>query len=116
MGIKLTPEVLAAAYDLLLTLEPFSEWNLPPSEDIKFKVDKSLSNRGWYLYDNGKHTIGVSQRCCGHIKSLMAVMCHEAIHLHQQQNCLNTKAEHNKAFKIEADKISADYGFDPCLF
>lgn len=116
MGIKLTPEVLAAAYDLLLTLEPFVEWNLPPSEDVRFKVIRSVNNRGWYKFDNNWHTIAISQRCVGHTISLIEVMAHEMLHLHQRHNCLETSGMHNKSFLLEAERICAIHGFDPALF
>ena len=44
--MKLSPAILRAAYAMLDECEPFSRWNLPAAEDVKFKVGKDRTCYG----------------------------------------------------------------------
>jgi hypothetical protein len=116
MTLRLNKEMLAACYDFVVACPPFDRWNLPPSEDVVFKVIRSNTTRGWYTFKNGRHTIAISQNCVGHTISLLSVMMHEVLHLHQKHNCLETSAMHNAAFQKDALRICKIHGFDPALF
>lgn len=118
MSLPLSSDVLAAAYEYLSTTQPFSEWNLPDSEDVKFRVIKAPDVRGWYLLGHdGSHTIAVSSRCIGRTQSLIETMAHEMVHLHQGDVKMDTPgAQHNRAFWKLADSVCGFHGFDPKLF
>lgn len=118
MTIKLTPQVLAAAYDFLNATEPFSKWNLPDSEEIAFKVSRDRSLYGFYRrQDKGPtHSIAISVNNVGHTSTLMYAMAHEMIHLHQRRNNLETNAMHNRAFMRDAALVCKVHGFDPKFF
>lgn len=116
MAIFLDRSVLAAAYDYLNTTDPFRKWNLPPSEDVKFKVVRSPAVRGWYRLDKAGHVIAVSSRCIGHTLSLMAVMGHEMIHLHEAHAGACGRGEHSAAFNRWAEQVCRAHGFDHKLF
>jgi hypothetical protein len=118
MSLPLTKENLAACYDYLCTTQPFSEWNMPDSEDVKFRVVKSGDVRGWYLLEHdGSHTIAISSRCIGRTQSLVETMAHEMIHLHQGDVKMDSPgAQHNRAFWKLADIVCEAHGFDPKLF
>ena len=118
--IPLTSETLKAAYEYLCTTEPFSRWNLPESDSITFKVAKDPHNFGWHVCwgrKNKKHIIAVSRRTTGHTLTLMTVMAHEILHVHQHMTGQATsRVEHNKAFRADAELICAIHGFDPRSF
>lgn len=117
MTLRLTPEALAAAYDYLRTTAPFDRWNLPESEDVVFRVTKTPHVRGRYLFESGRHVIEASTRCLGHTLSVMALMAHEMVHLHQRHVCMETPgAEHNAAFHKIAGQVCRVHGFDERLF
>jgi hypothetical protein len=118
MTLPLNRETIAACYDFLCTTPPFNGWNLPPSEDVKFRVVRSPDVRGWYMlgHDNS-HTIAISSRCIGRTNSLVETLAHEMIHLHMGHTGMaNGRAEHPRSFWILADKVCAVHGFDPRLF
>jgi hypothetical protein len=113
--LVLTPEILRAAYDYLNAIPPISKWNLPDSEDIRFQVSRDKKTWGWDTFDPGcnKHCIAVSCRWVGHTHSLLLVMAHEIIHVHQRQ--LGLSVSHAKSFHKFALQIANVHGFDPRL-
>lgn len=116
MTLPLTTETLAAAYDYLVTTPPFSRWNLPPSEDITFRVTRHKDRHGHYCRTGDKHEIAVSAHVIGRTQSLMEVLAHELVHLHQAHACMETKGQHNAAFVKLAARVCAVHGWDPKLF
>lgn len=116
MTLPLTPETLQAAYDYLKTTPPFNRWNLPDGEDVRFKVMRSRDVRGWYWTEGERHWIGISSHCIGRTDSLMSTMSHEMLHLHERQTCIETKAQHSRAFSKLAARVCGIHGFDAKLF
>jgi len=114
MALKLTPEVLAAAYDFMTTTEPFSKWNLPGSDDIKFKAVKDRRLYGWLIASHDKIEICVSSSCVGHTAKLMETMAHEMIHLHQ--HLTGMPKNHGPTFQQILKHVCKVHGFDPCAF
>lgn len=113
--IPLTVETLRAAYDYLNSTPPFNKWNLPDSEDLKFKVARDPNHFGWCTYWRGKkqrHVIAISSKCVGHTSSLMRIVAHEALHLHQYLTGQSKGGEHNAAFYKDAETICRIHGFD----
>lgn len=117
MTLPLDPEMLAAAYDYLCTTPPFREWNMPHSEDVKFVVVKSKTDAGWHKIENGVDIIGVSSANIGRTLSLMELLAHEMVHVHQRAVGTETpQVKHNRAFNMMAAQVCKFHGFDPKLF
>lgn len=121
MALSLTPDMLRAAYDFLCMTQPFSKWNLPDGEDVKFRVVRDPALRGWYtcrmrsgaLY----HIIGISSRNIGHTQNLIATMAHEMIHLHEAHaGMCKANVQHSAAFNKLAERVCKIHGFDVKLF
>lgn len=114
-GLPLTPDVLASAYDYLVSTEPFCRWNLPDSEDIKFRVTRAKDCYAAYHYDGG-HTIDVSSSAVGQTDTLMQVMGHEMTHLHLRITGMESRSDnpnvHNGAFRKLAARICQTHGWD----
>lgn len=117
--LPLSPAVLAAAYDYLCTTPPFSSWNLPDSDDVKFRVIKSKKLFAQYVWD-GTHTIEVSSGTVGHTGTLMETMSHELVHLHLRLTGMESRSDnpnvHNAAFQKLAAKVCSTHGFDVKAF
>ena len=116
MTLPLTQDTLKAAYDYLATTPPFLKWNLPDSDDVRFVISGSRDVYAWYRRNGGKHEIGVSTRYIGRTQSLIAVMAHELVHLHQRSSGMETPSQHNAAFHRLAAQVCEIHGFDPQLF
>lgn len=119
--LPLTPETLARAYDYLASTPPFARWNLPDAGDLTFTVAQHPHLYGWHdsrgRGRRKRHIIAISARSVGHTASLMTVMAHEMLHLHQAltgQDSAGT--EHNAAFRKDAAAICAVHGFDAKAF
>lgn len=121
MTLALSRESVAAAYDFLRTTLPFSNWNLPESEDVGFEIDNARWTVAWYKTvgrgKKRKHVIGVSNRCVGFVSTLMPHLAHEMVHLHMAHTGMSRGAgDHGKAFKKLADEVCKYHGFDSKFF
>lgn len=117
MSLPLTSETLEAAYEYLRTTPPFQSWNLPEGEDVKFVVTKSKTDAGWHKIDNGKDIIAASCGCIGRTESLIELMAHEMVHMHQRDVKTETPSvTHNRSFAMLAHRVCKIHGFDPKLF
>lgn len=114
MTVKLTPELLEWAYELVNHTEPFNKWNLPDGHEITFTVTKSASTCGDYTRNaDGSHRIRISSRCIGTLPNLIEVMAHEMVHLHQARTGMETRGIHNAAFMKLATQVCRVHKFDP---
>lgn len=112
--MKLTPAILKNLYSAIYCMKPFDRWNMPLPEEINFVVDKDPEVMGTYLYDDGgdhEHTITISAARCGHLSTVIRVLCHEAIHMSRHRTSKWT--HHDKEFRSRAHRISSELGFDP---
>lgn len=118
--LPLTPEMLAAAYDYLLATPPFSGWNLPDSEDVKFIVNRNLKKKfAQYQWDGERHTIAISEASVGHSCTLIEALAHETIHLLLEERGWESRGNegvHNAAFRKLAAQVCKIHGFDPKAF
>lgn len=112
--LPLTPELLAHAYDYLTCLPPFVKFNMPPSDDIKFRVIKSKKIFARYFIEGGVHHIDVSNKMVGSHIVLLSTLAHEAIHLHLEE--IGACDLHGPAFQGLADKVCEIHGFDRLTF
>ncbi len=119
MALPLTPETLAAAYDLLCTTPPFNKWNLPDHEDVTFKVTKSKDYiAACRRSDKGNYLIEVSSSYVGRTAYLLETMAHEMIHVHEVGTgiCKSGRSDHGVSFKKFAGQVCEIHGFDPKVF
>lgn len=109
--MHLTPESLAAMYDLVKVLPPFSKWNLPDSEDVEFHVSGFRNRNGDYSPE--PHVIRLSYHSTDHVGKALEIMAHEVLHLAQYLRKLDTpNTEHNADFRKTWAKIARIYGWD----
>jgi hypothetical protein len=113
--MRLTAPILQAAYDFLRTTLPFRRWNLPPGEDVDFKVSKDHSAIGTYQIRDD-HTITISGARVCHTATLIVTMAHEMVHLAQVEDGSATRTMHNAAFRRMAKLVCKHHGFDPKEF
>lgn len=116
MPIQLTPEMLALAYDYLAVQKPFSSWNLPPSEDVKFSVSRHKDRFAHHQMVGGVHHLVFSSRFVGRHDSLLVTLAHELIHIHQEESCMMRDNPHDAAFHKLADKVCKLHEFDRLTF
>lgn len=119
--MRLTNEVLQAAYAYLNETGPFVDWNLPDAEDVYFQVTNWKNVQGQcntvIFGDKYQFRIQISQRFHLYTFSLMQTMAHEMVHMHQRQNCRNHgKQSHGADFQALAREVCAYHGFDPGQF
>lgn len=108
---KLSPQKLSAIYEMLSQFEPFKSWNMPPSKDITFRVNRDKECYGEYSPE--PHEITLSAARIGFLETAIRTMAHEMIHL--KLYCMGRKNwdKHEKNFEQMAHKISVNLGFDP---
>jgi thiamine monophosphate kinase len=112
--VKITPAILKNLYSAIYCMKPFDRWNMPLPEQIKWVVDKDEQIMGSYLYDDGEkyeHIITISEARCGHLSTIIRVLCHEAIHMSRHKT--HRWTHHDKEFRKRAMTISQELGFDP---
>lgn len=114
MPIKLTTEMMAHCYDMLAATPIMGKWNLPPSEDIKFKLIKKTDRFAHHTVIGGVHHIAVSIKFVGTFQTLIATMAHEMIHVHQDQAGL--PRNDGKGFQKIADRVCKELEFDRLIF
>jgi hypothetical protein len=111
--IEVSKAAIIAAYELLRTQRPFIGWKLPEPDDVEFVV---IRTRNVYADCDGE-VIRVSASRHGQLNTLLASIAHEAIHLHQMRNGLETRGvEHNADWHKRARKVCALHGWDAKTF
>lgn len=115
--MKLTPDLLAAAYELLRQTAPFDKWNLPEPEDVMFSVLRTATLFGDYN-TKPQHTIRLSSQRHTRLTGVLATMAHEILHLHLgKMGCHKDSERHGPAFRLLAGEVCANHPeFDPAVF
>lgn len=116
MPIPLTKDALALAYDYLCEFPPFNNWNMPPSEDVRFSVFKRRDTVAHYRFAKGLHHIAMSSSLVGRHEMLLSSLAHEMLHLHMAQTCWNRRNPHDATFAAYADEICQTHEFDRLTF
>lgn len=115
--MSLHPDHLAATYDLLSIMPPFDKWNLPPSDDVMFIVNRSKENRGDYHWNGERHVIRISSRYNKRTQALIETMAHEMVHLFEEEaGFARPNVQHSKAFMKLAKRVCKAHGFDEAVF
>lgn len=109
--------MVAAAYDFLREMPPYKGWRMPPGDSVIFVIARDANCYGYYQPDGEHHRIGVVDLAVGHTTSLVKVVAHEMIHMHQYLKRLDTRgAVHNANFRKLADRVCRTHGWDPKMF
>lgn len=119
MSLPITPARLAATYACLRAFPPFNRLSLPPADHIVFKVTRSPKEHGHYnrYVGTDRHWIAISSRSWAHFDTLVWVVGHEMIHLHQGITKTETpNTEHNAAFHRIARRACRQFGWDLRVF
>jgi predicted SprT family Zn-dependent metalloprotease len=107
-GLKLTPEVLRAAYAYLDETQPFAAWNLPDPDDVKFVVTSDAAVQGYAA--RNPFEIGISRRLVGSTDTLMFIMAHEMVHFHADR--AKERNPHGPMFRRAAKQVCDVHLFD----
>ena len=124
MALPLNPDRLRLAYELLAECPPFDEWNLPHGEDVHFRVSRSRKDYGHHqvtMTDDWRrvHHVVLSSWNVTSLETLMRVMAHEMVHVHEQANNVCSPHEstlHTEAFCLFADQVCKSLGFNRDVF
>lgn len=107
MAIVVTVEILRATYDLLKTTRPFRTWKLPPAEEIDFRVLKTNTLSGDYVFSQGKHVIRLSRAKHTTLHAVTMTVAHEVCHMVDP-----SRSHHGAVFKRLARLVCKHHGFD----
>lgn len=112
--MQLTPAIIRNLYSAIYCMKPFDRWAMPLPEQVNFVIDQDPAIMGSYLYDDGEkyeHVITISSKKCGHLSTVIRVLCHECIHMSRHKTPKWT--HHDNEFRRRAKVISDELGFDP---
>lgn len=112
MSLSFTPDTLRAAYDFLCETPPFNHWNLPDGDDVEFRVVRDRARFGWYLYENRRHIVALSSSLIGQTDTLMRIMAHEMVHVHERHSGACSPGHHGKTFNRFSAQVCKHHGFD----
>lgn len=119
-GLKLTPDMLVATYEMLHTTLPFRRWGLPHADDIEFHVTSAVDYCGqvaWRGREGGPLCIQISQRHVQWTHDLVETMAHEMCHVRQIILRPGLSAYgHKKDFRDMAKQVCRHHGFNPQTF
>lgn len=111
--IKLTPEIVASAYDFVRLLPPFSRWQLPPSTGVRFSITGHRDRHG----DYSDWHIRVSRNAVETSQVLLITVAHEATHLAQDiARTASADAEHNADWRRRWRAACRRHGWDSKAF
>ena len=110
MSLRLTPDMLAGAYEFLRATEPFRAWKLPHADEVGFSVVRDPNMFADFGIENGIPMIRVSEAKNGYTATLLATMAHEMCHLRQEFT--GDRGHHTAAFRRMAQRVCRAHGFD----
>ena len=113
--MRLTPQILEAAYVFLQATPPFRGWGLPSSETISWRVTRHRDRWGECGNESGEnHWISISEHKVAHSNTLLWTIAHEMVHLRQVIKRTETRnAEHNAEFVRLWQMVARHHGWDP---
>jgi len=112
--MRLSSAIIKNLYCAIYCMKPFDKWAMPLPEEINFIVDQDPEVMGTYLYDDGgkhEHTITISAKKCGHLSTVIRVLCHECVHMSRWKT--SRWSYHDAEFRRRTKVISEELGFDP---
>ena len=117
--MRLTPDIVAGAYEYLRTTPPYRGWKLPHADEVEFVITRNRwtgQHRGYHR-DRTRHEIGISELCASYSETIMRCVGHEMIHQYQRLKGSETpNTEHNAEFAKLALLACRHHGWDPRNF
>jgi hypothetical protein len=111
--MKITPKILEGIYLTLAKCEPFTLWDLPPSEICKFEVVDDHTVMATYEYDETLskcHIFCISKARCNHLDTVIRSMAHEMVHCSRHKS--GKWHLHDATFKRRKMLVGTSLGFD----
>jgi len=111
--MKITPKILEGIYLTLAKCEPFTLWDLPPSEICKFEVVDDHTIMATYEYDETLakcHIFCISKARCNHLDTVIRSMAHEMVHCSRHKS--GKWHLHDATFKRRKMLVGTSLGFD----
>jgi hypothetical protein len=116
MSLRLTPEMLEAAYEILRMTLPFKRWKLPHADDVEFHVTRHRDRRGDCVDAGHAHIVRISSIEIVSLNDLIETMAHEMVHIQQDRMSSNEKFPHGPLFKRLAKQVCRHHGFEEVDF
>lgn len=113
------PDELAAAYDYIRVTPPFKRWKLPESDALAFRVSRHNDRFGHFDDHDGKKpfpTIAISTVHTKSYRDLVAVLCHEIIHVKLKMDGYRGWDRHGYEFKRLSRQVCRIHDFDFATF
>tara|TARA_R110000822_G_scaffold263048_5_gene387389 strand:+ start:119 stop:472 length:354 start_codon:yes stop_codon:yes gene_type:complete len=114
--MKITPDILENMYATIYCCYPYTKWNMPLPEQIKFEVSDDPTVHGTYIYDDGEkfeHIITISRATCGHFMTVFRTLAHEAVHMSRWNHVGEKWLHHDKVFRQRCKMVANELGLDP---
>lgn len=111
--MHITPDMMEAAYRLLLTTLPFRRWSLPDPDNIDFIVSMHRDRHAHcrpYKHQPGRYEIAVSAYKVKTIALLIECIAHEIVHVEQDKRGM--RDNHGKGFKRLALTVCRRHNWD----
>jgi len=113
--LHVTPDIMAASYELIRTCLPFRRWKLPEADGVTFKVAVAPQWQGWFRNESPP-LIVLSARSVGSLDMVNRVMAHEMVHFAQAIAKTARGSEHNADFKRRAHIVCKNLCWDVRAF
>ena len=110
--MNITPQHVAAVYEMLRQFKPFDRWKLPESDAIGFHIRNIIGTHGKYQHDGKTHNITISSALVDSPYSLIDTTAHEVIHLYQEIRGTDNKSQHNAEFRRLASQVCRAFMWD----
>jgi len=114
--VNITPNQVAACYEMLRAFPPFSKWKLPEAESVAFHTRQLRNCHGVYQWDGKTHNITISTALVDSHASLVDTVAHEMIHLYQELRGTVTKTMHNPEFHQLSRRVCNLFMYDKKRF
>jgi hypothetical protein len=115
MTLPLKPESIAALYEYLRSLPPFSGIKMPHADDVEIWVTKDRTCFAKWQFTGERHRVSISSASIGSTPTLTTYLGHEMCHAAVHELGLNTGGTantHNAAFRKLAARFCKVHGFD----
>lgn len=109
--LTITPERLAAGYELLRASPPFCRWNLPKSDAVRFRVLRTRTKFGDYC-PIPVDTFRVSAGTVSQLEGMLIVLAHEIVHLRLKRMGAKNWDKHGEEFLKLSAAVCKVHGWD----
>lgn len=109
MALHITPQLVAATYELLRMTLPFRRWKLPHADDVEFHITEHSDIDGDCLVSGGKVRIRVTADRNNTLGKLLLTLGHEMCHVRQE--VVAPEDVHGEPFMHLARLVCRRHGF-----